>query len=88
MCLPLKTLMGIIIIDTYSGGTDRSGEVCYNVFVTNDLTQMVNFATRIPDCYSHGPALLDFFLLTVVFVLQWLSLHSKILIMQFALTFQ
>ena len=28
----------------------------------NDLTQMVNFPTLIPDCDSHSPALLDFFL--------------------------
>ena len=31
-------------------------------FISNDLTQMVNFPTRIPDCDSHSPALLDFFL--------------------------
>ena len=27
--------------------------------ISNDLTQMVNFPTRIPDCDSHSPALLD-----------------------------
>ena len=32
------------------------------VIISNDLTQMVNFPTRIPDCDSHSPALLDFFL--------------------------
>ena len=47
---------------TYSGGADRSGELCYNFSISNDLTQMVNFPTRIPDCDSHGPALLDLFL--------------------------
>ena len=47
---------------TYSSGTDRSGELCYNFSISNDLTQMVNFPTRIPDCDSHGPALLDLFL--------------------------
>ena len=30
--------------------------------VINDLTQMVNFPTRIPDCDSHSPALLHLFL--------------------------
>ena len=45
---------------TYSGGTDRPGELCYNF--SNDLTQMVNFPARIPDCDSHSPALLDLFL--------------------------
>ena len=38
----------------------------------------------------HGPALMDLFLLMLLFVLQWLSLHWEILIMllcQFPLTF-
>ena len=47
---------------TYSGGTDRSDELCYNFSISNDLTQMVYFPTRIPDCDSHSPALLDLFL--------------------------
>ena len=47
---------------TYSGGTDQPGELCYNFSISNDLTQMVNFPTRIPDCDSHSLALLDFFL--------------------------
>ena len=44
---------------TYSGETDRSGELCYNF--SNDLTQMVNFPTCIPDCDSHNSVLLDLF---------------------------
>ena len=47
---------------TYSGGTDRPGELCYNFSISNDLTQIVNFPTWIPDCDSHSPALLDLFL--------------------------
>ena len=47
---------------TYSGGTDRPGELCYHFSISDDLTQMVNFPTRIPDFDSHSPALLDFFL--------------------------
>ena len=47
---------------TYSGGTDRPGELCYNFSISSDLTQIVNFPTRIPDCDSHSPALLDLFL--------------------------
>ena len=47
---------------TYPGGTDRPGELCYNVSVSNDLTQMVNFPTRIPDCDSQSPTLLDLFI--------------------------
>ena len=47
---------------TYSGGTDRPGELYYNFSISNDLTQMVNFSTRIPDCHFHIPALLDLFI--------------------------
>ena len=31
----------------------------YNFSISNNLTQMVNFPTWIPDCDSHSPALLD-----------------------------
>ena len=37
---------------TYSGGTDRPGELRYNFFISNDLTQMVSFPTQFPDCDS------------------------------------
>ena len=47
---------------SYSGGTDRPGELCYYFSFSNDLTQIVSFPTRIPDCDSHSPALLDLFL--------------------------
>ena len=47
---------------TYSGGTDRFGELSYNFSITNDLTQMLNFSTKILDCVSHHPARLEFFL--------------------------
>ena len=47
---------------TYSGGTDRPGELCYNFSISNDLTQIVNFPTRIPDCDSHSLALLNLFI--------------------------
>ena len=47
---------------TYSGGTDRPGELCYNFSISNDLIQLVNFPTGIPDCDSRSPALLDLFL--------------------------
>ena len=47
---------------TYSGGTDRPGELCYNFFISNYLTQMVNFPTQIPNCNSYNPALLDLFI--------------------------
>ena len=47
---------------THSGGTDRPGELYYNFSISNDPTQIVNFPTRIPDCDSHSPALLDLFI--------------------------
>ena len=47
---------------TYSGEADQLAELCYNFSISNDLTQMVNIPTRIPDCDSHSPTLLDFFL--------------------------
>ena len=34
---------------TYSSGTDKPGELCYNFSISNDLTQIVNFPTRITD---------------------------------------
>ena len=60
---------------TYSGGIDITGELCYKSSISNDLTQMVNFPTWIPDCDSHSPALLDLFLLLLVFVLKCPSHH-------------
>ena len=76
---------------TYSNATNRPGELCYNFSISNDLTQMVNFPTRILDCGSPVlPCSFGFFFLMLVFVLQWLSLNWEILIIlsQFPLTFQ
>ena len=47
---------------TYSGGTDRPGELCYNFSIPNNFTQMINFPIWIPDCDSHSPDLLDLFI--------------------------
>ena len=47
---------------TFSGRTDRPGGLCYNFSTCDELTQMVNFPTRIPDCDSHSPAFLGLFL--------------------------
>ena len=77
---------------TYSGGTDRPGELCYNFFISNDLTQMVNFPTQIPDCDSHSPAFLDLFLSSDAGICSTMAFPLwEILIMllsQFPLTFQ
>ena len=50
MFLSLETLTSIIRTD------------CYNFSISNDLTQMVNFPTQIPDCDTHSPALLGLIL--------------------------
>ena len=47
---------------TYSGGTDRSGEFCFNFKISNDLTQMLNFPTQIQNCDSHSSTVLNLFL--------------------------
>ena len=47
---------------TYSGGTDRPGELCYIFSISYDLTHIVKFSTLIPDCDFHSPALLDLFI--------------------------
>ena len=63
---------------TYSGGTDRVN----SVIISNDLTQMVNFSTQIPECHSHSPALLYFFLSSDASICSTMAfLHWKILIM-------
>ena len=36
---------------TYSGRTDRPGELCYNFSVSNDLTQIINVPTA-SICYT------------------------------------
>ena len=49
----------------YSGGTDRSGELCYNFSISNNLSKMVNFPTWIPDCHFHSHALFDLFISSI-----------------------
>ena len=40
---------------TYSGGIDRTGELCYNFSISSNLTQMVNFLTYwFPDWFSQS----------------------------------
>ena len=46
---------------TYSGGTDRPGELCYNFSISNDPTQIANFPTLISHCDSQSSALLNLF---------------------------
>ena len=73
---------------TYSGGTDKPGELCHNLSVSDYLTHMVNFPTRIPVTLTVRLFWIYVFLLMQVFVLQWLSHQREILIMsQFPLAF-
>ena len=65
----------------YAGVIHRSGKLCYNFSISNDLTQMVNFPTQTPVILTALLFWIYFFLLMLVFVLQWLSLHWEILIM-------
>ena len=75
---------------TYSGGTTRFGKLCYNFSISNNLTWMVDFPTgSLIVILTVQIFWIYLFLLELVFVLQWLSLHWEILIMlfQFPLTF-
>ena len=55
------------------------------VIISNDLTQMVNFPTRIPDCDSLSPALLDLCLSSDASICSTMALPPlEILIMQFS----
>ena len=63
MCLSLETLLSIIRTSypTLMELIALANSVII-FFISNDLTQMVNCPTRITDCDSHSPALLDLFL--------------------------
>ena len=68
---------------TYSGGTNRLGELCYNF-----LSQMSLACLLVSLTVTFTVLLFGF--VSLVFVLQWLSLHWEIQIMslsQFPLTF-
>ena len=77
---------------TYSGGTDRPGELCYNFSISNDLTQMVNFPTRIPECDSHSLVLLDLFISSDTSICSTMAFpplgNSNHVVVWFPLTFQ
>ena len=77
---------------TYSGRSDKPGELCYNFSISNDLTQIVNFPTRIPDCNSHSPTLMDLFLSSDASICSTMAFpplrNSDKLLSQFPLTFQ
>ena len=61
---------------TYSGGTDRPDELCYDFSISNVLTRMVNVLTRIPDCDSHSLAVLDLFLFSGISICSTMTFPS------------
>ena len=76
---------------TYSGATDRPGEICHSFSISNDLTYIVNFPTWIPKCDSHSPALLDFVLSSNASICSAMALapwEIQIMLFQFPVTFQ
>ena len=81
---------------TYSSGTDRSGELCYNFSISNGITQTLllfqtNFPTQIPDCDSHSSALLDLFISSDANICSTVAFpplgNSDNVVSQFSLTF-
>ena len=76
---------------TYSGGTDRPGELCCDsVAISNDLTEMVNFPTRITCCdsQSYSFRFISFFWPWYLFYKAFPSREILIMLLnQFPLTF-
>ena len=67
---------------TYSGGTERPGELCYNFLSQMTLLRWLTFLLR-PLTVTLTVLLfwIYLFLLMLVFFLHWLSLHWEIVIM-------
>ena len=64
---------------TYSSETDWPWELCYNFSISNALTKMVNFPTRIPvDCDSHSPTFLELFLSSDDSILYYIGFPSPL----------
>ena len=61
---------------TYSGRNDRPGELCYNFFISNDITEMANFPTWIPGCNFNTFALLDLFPSSDTSICSTMAFHS------------
>ena len=62
MCLSLEILTPIIRTGSHILVQLIDLVNCYNFSISNNVTQMVNFPTRIPDCDSHSPVLSHLFL--------------------------
>ena len=88
MCLSLEAFMSItrtglpILVELIN--------LVNSVIISNELTQMVNSPTQIPDCDSHSPTLLDLFLSSDASICSTVAFPWEILMMllsQFLLTF-
>ena len=69
MFLSLESLMSII----------RTGLLILveliELMISNNLSQMVNFPTQIPDCDSNSPALLDLFISSETTICSTMAFH-------------
>ena len=83
MCLSLETLLSIIM--TGLPILVELIDLVNSVIISNELTQMVNSPTQIPDCDSHSPALFDLFISSDVSICS--TMKILIMLSQFPLTF-
>ena len=67
---------------TYSGGTGRSGELCYNFSISNKLRWLTFLLRSQTVILAVLLVWIYLFLLMLVFVLQWISFHWEILIIR------
>ena len=76
---------------TYSGGTDRPGELCYNFLSQMTLLRWLTFLLgSLTVSLTFLLFWIYFYLLMLVFAIQWFCLYCEILIMllpQFPMTF-
>ena len=70
-----RTLHFTLLWLTYSCRSDRLGELDYNFSISNELTQIVNSPTQIPDCKFQSPALLDLFLFSDTRISSIMAFH-------------
>ena len=64
---------------TYSWGTDRPGELCYNFSILNYLTQLSFLLGSLNVTLTALLFWIYFYLLMLVFVLLWLSINFSLL---------
>ena len=65
-------------------GINRLGELCYNISISNDPTQMVKFPTWIPECFFFY--LLRFSETSICSTVAFPPVRNSVLLFQFPLT--